>query len=122
MLKLSSGTTYFIDDNGKRVCTGSQMGRPDVIPQSVHQNLGYPIRLHLNRLRWVDGAYDQGGAYWGQDSQRGTDVYCAWGKYGPNDLFIQVFVRACSRKEAKINVRDKISLATFFHCPLDNRK
>lgn len=118
MLKLSSGTTYFTDDNGKKVCTGSQNGRPDIIPASVRQNLGYVLRLHLNRLQWVDGCYDQGGAYWGNN---GSDVYCAWGKFGPNDLFVQVFVRAKSRQEARHNVKEKLSNAIFFHCPLDNR-
>ena len=26
---------------------------------------GEPEKLHLQRLRWVDGDYDTGGAYWG---------------------------------------------------------
>ena len=112
MLKLESGIDYFTDDSGKKVCTGSRMGRPNIIPASVRQNLGYKIKLHLERLRWVDGDYDQGGAYWGRSN---THVYCAWGKYGPNDLFVQAFVRANSRKDAKRLVRDEISNAIFFN-------
>lgn len=113
MLKLESGTTFFTDDSGKRVCTGSQNGRPDIIPLSISQTLS-PVKLHLERLKWVDGDYDQGGAYWGCPG-RGMYVYCAWGHWGPNDLFVQVFVKTVSRIDAKRLVRNKIATATFFH-------
>lgn len=112
MLKLESGTTFFTDDAGKRVCTGSQNGRPNIIPHGLNQNGAEPVKLHLERLKWVDGDYDQGGAYWGRSN---TNVYIAWGKWTANMVFVQVFVRANSRKDAKILVRDHITLAKFFN-------
>ena len=125
-LKLTSGLDYGEGPDGKRVCRGAQMGRPNIIPQCVWENTGYPIRLHLNRLKWVDRDYDAGGSYWGHSDKPAEeaykDVYCAWGKFGPYFVFVQVFVRALTRKAAKMEVRDRISNATFFHCPLDNRK
>jgi hypothetical protein len=113
-LKLESGTTYFTDDNGKKVCTGSQMGRPNILPMVVMGTNAAPVKLHLERLQWVDGCYDQGGAYWGRPNS-GKNVYCAWGKYGSNDLLVQCFVWALTRQDAKREVRDHIPRATFFH-------
>lgn len=116
MLKLESGMTYFTDDNGKRICTGSQMGRPDSIPNCIR--LLPFVKVRMIKLKWVDGDYDQGGAYWGNN---GTDhVYCAWanvvnpisGSFFP---FLQIFTRAISRKDAKSQVRAKLSNAKFFN-------
>lgn len=43
------------------------------------------------RLRFIDGAYDEGGAYWGLPA----NVYCAL------SAGTRLFVRAGSRREAK---------------------
>jgi hypothetical protein len=115
MLKLESGTTYFTDDNGKRVCTGSQNGRPDNIPLPIRSLAS--VKLHMVRLKWVDGDYDQGGAYWGNN---GSHVYCAYanvvnpltGNYFP---FLQIFVKALTRADAKGFVRSKLPNAKFFN-------
>jgi len=117
MLKLESGTTYFTDDNGKQICTGSQMGRPDNIPEPI-RSLPF-VKLHMVRLKWVDGDYDVGGAYWGCPG-RGMYVYCAYanvvnpvsGNFFP---FTQIFVWATSRKDAKSCVRVKLPNARFFN-------
>ena len=95
--KLSNGATYGYAGNGERVCTGSQMGRRDTYPDELIDG----IRLHLYRLKWVDGDYDEGGAYWGQI--KGEYIYCAWTH---DDLFgeAEVFVRATCRAEAKEKV------------------
>lgn len=61
---------------------GAQMGRKNVV--------GEPGRLYLQRLNFIDGDYDAGGAYWG-----GGSIYCA---FNDNTMF---FVRAKNRKEAK---------------------
>jgi hypothetical protein len=67
---------------------GAQMGR------SARINGDGP--LHLAYVRFVDGDYDLGGAYWGSPA----DLYCAWS----DDEMTMIFVRASSRAEAKIEV------------------
>ena len=114
MLKLESGMDYGEGPNGEKICRGAKMGRPDIIPVGLNEKDAEPVRLHLERLKWVDGDYDQGGAYWGCPG-RGMYVYCAWGKWSDNLVFVQVFVRAIGRKDAKIAVWEKIPLAKFFH-------
>lgn len=91
-LVLPSGATFGYDGNGARVCTGSQMGRRDELPDDPEAT----IKLRLERLKWVDGDYDQWGAYWGNGS--GDSVYCAWAQQPQK---VKVFVRARSRDEAK---------------------
>lgn len=103
-LKLPSGTTGFNDDTGKWVCTGSQMGRRDALPDNRNE----PCKLHLERLRFIDGCYDQWGAYWGSPA----NLYCAWGDAGEIQAF--VFVRASSRHEAKEKVLMKLPSAKFY--------
>lgn len=73
---------------------GADMGRPC-------WKQGKPERLHLQRLRFVDGDYDTGGAYWGSPA----NVWCAFSPdTTQNEHPIRVFVRANSRQEAKNNV------------------
>ena len=115
MLKLENGTTYFTDDNGKKVCTGSQMGRPNIIPGCVIKMNS--VKLRLEKLTLFDSDYDKAGAYWGYTA--GTDIYCAWGtplnKISGNPFpSVQIFVRAKSRTDAKSLVRAKLSNAKFF--------
>lgn len=54
-------------------------------------------RVHLKRARFVDGAYDEGGAYWGC----GDPLYCAWSQSG-----LRYYFRAKSIREAKSVVRN----------------
>jgi len=112
MLKLESGIDYFTDDNGNKVCKGAKMGRPNRLPQDVTA----PIKLRMERLKWVDQDYDQGGAYFGGGN--GDYIYCAWcvpqTPSHPLPL-VQVFVRAISRKDAKSLVRAKLPKARFFN-------
>ena len=63
-LQLPRGTTGFWNDKNEWFCTGSQMGRRDVLPASTHP------KLRLERLRFVDGCYDRAGAYWGRMESR----------------------------------------------------
>ena len=81
---------------------GAQMGRRNVLPADVNA----PIKLRMEKLRWVDGDYDQFGAYWGGGS--GDNVYCA---HTPAN---RVFVRSNSRANAKEKVRAILSKARFF--------
>ena len=91
--------------NLSKACSerGADMGRPNRLPQDVNAL----IKLRMERLKWVDGDYDEKGAYWGNSS--GASIYCA---YMSN---VQIFVRAKSRKDAKSLVRDILPAATFFH-------
>jgi hypothetical protein len=118
-LKLTSGLDYGEGPAGERVCRGAQMGRPNIIPHNLNHTDAEPVRLRLERLRWVDGDYDQGGAYWGHSNDPKDvsygNMYCAWGKWTVNMVFVQVFVRATNRADAKVLVRNSIPLARFFH-------
>jgi YD repeat-containing protein len=91
-LTLPSGLTYGYDAAGKRVCTGTQMGRRDTLPDD-------PLScstLIVTQLAFCDGDYDAWGAYWGG----GDPIYCAW-----NHLGVRVFVRAKNRKEAFVDLQ-----------------
>jgi hypothetical protein len=81
---------------------GAQMGRRNQVD-------GEPEKLHLQRIRFVDGDYDTGGAYWGggRDSQ---PIYCAFSPEDTtNDTPIMIFVRAKDRTEAKRKVLEEVN-------------
>lgn len=86
--QLSNGMHYGQGPDGKQVCRGAMMGRRNIIPHP-----GHALRWHLYRLRFIDGCYDQGGAYWGGPA----NLYRAV----TTDGIGEVFVRAESRAEAK---------------------
>ena len=70
---------------------GAPMGRSntgvnDILPGE---------KLHLQKMRLVDGDYDTGGAYWGHTF--GTSMYCAFS----SDLITKIFIRAKSCEKAK---------------------
>ncbi len=105
---LSNGATYCEGPDGRTVCNGSQMGRRNVLPESL-EDRQQPCKLRLVRLRMVDfGCYDDAGAYWGM----GTPLYRAIGDCG--EVRAEVFTRAKSREEAKANVRIKLPGARFW--------
>ena len=117
-LTLPSGTTGFVDDTGKWVCTGSQMGRRDILPSEQKE----PYRLRLTRLPFIDGCYDWCGAYWGFPA----NIWCAWSGGSaltefkdspapkPNELEVCVFVRANGRDAAKKLISQKLLNAKFY--------
>ena len=80
---------------------GAQMGRPNVLPADKNKS----IKLRLERLRFVDLAYDSFGAYWGMPAT----IYCAW-----DDEGTKVFARAQNRDEAKTKVKQILMGAKFF--------
>jgi hypothetical protein len=88
---------------------GAPMGRQRVLPFQYMGTDPLPIKMHLIRLKWVDGDYDQGGAYWGRGS--GND-YVYWAS-GADDATL--FVRATGRAMAKKSVRETFPRATFFN-------
>lgn len=72
---------YKVDVSSRR---GAPMGRRSIpIPDGS--------KVKLRRMPFVDGCYDQGGAYWGAPA----NVWCCWGNSGVH------YLRAYSRSEAK---------------------
>lgn len=82
------------------------MGRPNRLPDDTDET----VKLQMVQLRWVDGDYDEGGAYWGGGS--GDHVYYAKGD--ASDVVVEVYVRAKSRKQAKAEVRELLPNARFY--------
>ena len=72
---------------------GAPMGRSNVTELRDHDT-DAPLRFRLEKCRWVDGAYDQGGAYWGM----GAPVYLA--VYQTDTDYVRRSYRARSRAEA----------------------
>jgi len=84
---------------------GAQMGRPDSIPIKLVNR-----KFYLNKLKFVDGCHDQGGAYWGCPA----NVY--WAHNGEQDSdFCQMFFRANNREHAKTLISKRIVNASFFN-------
>lgn len=78
---------------------GADMGRPNQIPDDYTGG-----RLRLTRLPFRDGAYDQGGAYWGSPA----NLWCAWGESTDGED-LRVYVRADNRDSAKRAVAAEIT-------------
>ncbi len=106
---LPNGATYGYGKDGERICTGSQMGRRDEMPEDYAGE-----KLRLLRLPFVDGCYDQWGAYWGGPA----NVWCAWGESETEQ--VRVFVRADTRSNAASLVLEKYPRARFAS-PVDER-
>jgi len=85
---------------------GAQMGRPNSLPDDKEA----PIKLRMEALKFIDGDYDHGGAYWGYTA--GTAIYCAWGEDEKNQ--VRIFVRAKNRNEAKEMVKEILPAAEFW--------
>lgn len=92
---------------------GAPMGRMNRLP-SDEEPTAFAERMYLRPLRWVDGDYDEGGAYWGRGSVPGE---CIWWAYSLSDEWgeVQVFVRAVGREQAKELVRVWLPLALFYY-------
>lgn len=113
-LTLPSGITGFYNDANRWIATGSQMGRRNILPDDRNA----PAKLHLVRLKFVDGAYDRWGTYWGGPA----NLYIAFTAHflSPNYSAevlhndTQIFIRAESRDEAKAKVREQLPNARFY--------
>lgn len=98
---------YALPDVGSKY--GAPMGRSNTI---VH-NAGDP-NFEIERLTWVDGCYDQGGAYWGRTKER-DHIYRFYCDQTENELFI----RAESFEDAKAQVLKTFPKATMAETGLD---
>ena len=83
---------------------GADMGRRD---WGLIEHRNRPMMMHLQRVSFVDGDYDLGGAYWGG---YGEPLFCAWAE----DIEARVFVRAKDRDAAKLKVNEHFLNAKFF--------
>lgn len=83
---------------------GAPMGRTNIMPAS-----DAPVCLTLTRLAWVDGDYDEGGAYWGGGPVNGrqTWIYQAAGEE------TELYVRAHDIGEARALCLERLPGATF---------
>jgi hypothetical protein len=81
---------------------GANMGRRSDWPE----DRSVPIMLMIERLQWVDGDYDQGGAYWGgfiPDRDPPSYIFWAYGEDDENQ--VDIFVRAKSLADAERKIR-----------------
>ena len=86
---------------------GACMGRRNTI---LSNGVG---KYHLYKMTMVGyGAYDSGGAYWGQGSPVFGYMYRAYRE--SDEGLEQCFVRAVDRDEAKEEVRKVFKGATFY--------
>ncbi len=67
-----------------------------------------PTMMYLQRVKFIDGDYDLGGAYWG--GYPSEPLFCAWAE----GVDARVFVRAKTRDEAKELVKESFINAKFF--------
>jgi hypothetical protein len=107
MNTLPSGTTGFFNEANQWVGTGSRMGRQSWRGHGIDPT---PVKCTMRKLRWVDGGYDEQGAYWGRTP--GTHIY--WCNFDIGDTNEDIFVRAESRDDAKEQVRVKLPNARFY--------
>lgn len=115
--QLPDNSPGFTDDSGRWICTGSAMGRRNILPDDPSQ----PCKLSMIRLNWRDGDYDAGGAYWGRVpgdfiwwASNRADKAGGYHTDGAPGCLIEVFVRAKTRQGAKVLVRDLLPGATFY--------
>ncbi len=100
---------------------GARYGRPNILPANENQD----IKLRMEKLRWVDGDYDQFGAYWGRTS--GKNIFCAyseekvmwrsnWDSSIQSEVRrVEIFVAAPNRAEAKKEIRSILPKARFYN-------
>jgi hypothetical protein len=109
-IKLEDGMSYGYGPSGERICRGAQMGRSYDLPD----NPLACVKLRMERLRFVDGCYDTGGAYWGMPA----NLYCAWSDLPDGPIAgadrVRVFVRGDTRAAAKVAIWKSLPNATFY--------
>lgn len=84
---------------------GAAMGRA---AWGLEEHRNRPIMMYVQRVKFVNGDYDLGGAYWGSSPR--DLLFCAWAE----DDEARVFVRAENRNAAKLRVKEHFPNAKFF--------
>jgi hypothetical protein len=108
---------------------GAPMGHSNQLPENIY----LPIKLQMEKLKWIDNDYICDGTYFGGGS--GDYIYCAFIQdqqeyitlksnipaengvhYGPAETFqVKIFVRAKTRLEAKLEVWGYVPNARFYN-------
>ena len=83
---------------------GADMGRNGNVVDTE-----FPVNFEAQRLNWVDGAYDEGGAYWGRVD--GDHIFRFEGESA--DTVEKMFVRAKNLTDAKATVVKTYPIAAF---------
>lgn len=83
---------------------GAPMGR-----RSFTGAIREPVKVQLKRLKWVDGDYDEGGAYWGYNP--GDFIF--WANFDHADENHDIFVRCRLFSQAKDRLREQLPDAEF---------
>ncbi len=81
---------------------GAQMGRRNITDNQE-------AKVHVFRVRFVDGDYDMGGVYWG-GGRDSLPLYCALSR----ELDFMVFTRCLTRDEMKDQLREDYPHLTFY--------
>jgi hypothetical protein len=91
---------------------GAPMGRPNSLP-SVRE---VPVKLSLRRLKFVDGCYDAGGAYWGlpENLWRATGFAIYPGKSNIASEPVEIFIRASTRENARATGKTMLPNCHFY--------
>jgi len=65
----------------------------------------FAVLFQMVKLAWVDGDYDEGGAYWGRGKDRSEAIY--WAKGDGEEEVQEVFIRAKSQADAQAQLLDQ---------------
>ncbi len=84
---------------------GAAMGRA---AWGLDEHRNSPMMMYVQRVKFIDGDYDLGGAYWG--GHPSEPLFCAWAE----NVDARVFVRAKDRSLAKRKVKKHFVNAKFF--------
>lgn len=93
---------------------GAPMGRRNTLDADREHFHG---TMSLTVMPMVDYAYDKGGAYWGGPSPKHGWMYRAWYHGHDEDgdvVHIEMFIRALSRRAAKLKVMEEFPNAKFY--------
>ena len=91
---------------------GAPMGQSNQLPNDCNA----PIKLQMEKLKWIDGDYICDGTYFGGGNE--DNIYCAFGeesKSGYHFNQVKIFVRAFTRNEAKEEIRNLVPNARFYN-------
>jgi len=91
-----------LPENSGSSSRGAQMGRSNRVGDT-------PTKLHLQAVDFIDGDYDRGGAYWGNNGV--SRLWCAFSKDGTT----RVFIRALKRQEAKALLVEELGEGWSFY-------
>ncbi len=83
------------------------MGRGNILPPNPKS---FNVKMRMRKLAWQGGDYTEDGTYWG----RSASDHIYWAIFRDAANFVEVFVRAFSRNEAKNEVLKILPQVTFF--------